>query len=68
MPGAGRYAGALLLDGNIGIGGDPVALLRRVARLLAPGGAVVVEVEPRLRGVRVERVRLERAGGRQHVV
>ncbi|MBS2939871.1 methyltransferase domain-containing protein [Nocardioides sp. J2M5] len=45
VPGEGRWATALLADGNIGIGGDPVALLRRVHRLLAPGGRVVVEVE-----------------------
>ena len=43
-----RVAGApsLLADGNIGIGGDPVALLRRVAELLAPDGRVVVDVAP----------------------
>ena len=34
------------LDGSIGIGGDPVALLRRVGCLLAPGGQVLVETEP----------------------
>ena len=28
----------LLADGNIGIGGDPAALLRRVSELLAPQG------------------------------
>ena len=37
---------ALLADGNIGIGGDPVALLRRVAAVLAPGGWVVADVAP----------------------
>ena len=31
LPGEGRWVCALLADGNIGIGGDPVALLRRVA-------------------------------------
>jgi len=46
IPGEGRYRTALLFDGNIGIGGDPVALLRRVAALLAPGGRALVEVEP----------------------
>ena len=35
VPDAGRWRTALLLDGNLGIGGDPVALLRRVAALLA---------------------------------
>lgn len=46
LPGEGRWATALLLDGNIGIGGDPPALLRRVAALLHAGGHGVVEVEP----------------------
>ncbi|MBR7674499.1 class I SAM-dependent methyltransferase, partial [Streptomyces daliensis] len=43
LPGEGRWSSALLLDGNIGIGGDPVALLTRVAELLAPGGLLLVE-------------------------
>lgn len=60
VPGAGAYASALLLDGNIGIGGDPGALLTRVRELLSPDGRVVVEVDPHVRGVRVDRVRLER--------
>src|SRR5205823_4583719 len=34
---------ALLLDGNIGIGGDPRALLLRTAELLAPRGTLIVE-------------------------
>ncbi|GAA5161280.1 MULTISPECIES: class I SAM-dependent methyltransferase [Amycolatopsis] len=46
LPGEGRWRHALLADGNIGIGGDPVALLRRVRDLLAPGGRVLVELEP----------------------
>lgn len=46
LPGEGRWHCALLADGNIGIGGDPVALLQRVRTLLAPGGRVVVEVDP----------------------
>lgn len=44
VPGEGRWGTALLADGNIGIGGDPVALLERVRHLLAAGGRVVVEV------------------------
>lgn len=62
VPGAGSWATALLLDGNIGIGGDPVALLRRVGALLAPGGRVAVEVEPPGAPTRRERIRIEAAG------
>ncbi len=46
LPGTGRWATVLLLDGNIGIGGDPPALLRRVSSLLRHDGALLVEVEP----------------------
>ena len=46
VPGAGRWASALLLDGNVGIGGEPGALLERVASLLEAGGIVLVELEP----------------------
>jgi SAM-dependent methyltransferase len=35
----------LLVDGNIGIGGDPVVLLARLAELLVEGGTLLVEVE-----------------------
>jgi SAM-dependent methyltransferase len=62
LPGAGTWRCALLLDGNVGIGGRPEALLRRVADLLAPGAHVLVELEPPGVGVRRERLRLE-AGG-----
>ena len=44
VPGEGRWDTALLADGNVGIGGDPVRLLRRVHDLLNPGGRAVVEV------------------------
>ncbi|MFD7032721.1 class I SAM-dependent DNA methyltransferase [Streptomyces sp. NPDC059917] len=43
LPGEGRWDTALLIDGNIGIGGDPAALLGRLARVTAPGGALIVE-------------------------
>lgn len=46
LPGHGRWRTALLLDGSVGIGGDPVALLHRVRELLHPRGRVLVEVEP----------------------
>jgi SAM-dependent methyltransferase len=45
LPGAGTWKTALLLDGNIGIGGHPGALLRRVASLLSPDGEVLIEIE-----------------------
>ena len=46
LPGEGRWDGALLIDGNIGIGGAPERLLHRVGRLVRPGGQVLVEVSP----------------------
>ena len=45
VPGEGRWGTVLLLDGNIGIGGDQRRLLARVAALLRPGGLVLVELE-----------------------
>lgn len=44
LPGEGRWGTVLLIDGNIGIGGDPAALLRRAAELASPGGSLLVEV------------------------
>ena len=52
----------LLLDGNIGIGGAPILLLRRAGELLAPGGAIVVEVDPPGAPTQRVRVRLEAPG------
>jgi SAM-dependent methyltransferase len=46
LPGTGRWATVLLADDNIGIGGDPEALLRRVMTLLRPDGKVLAEVGP----------------------
>ncbi|MCQ4206190.1 class I SAM-dependent methyltransferase [Streptomyces longispororuber] len=46
LPGAGRWRTALLVDGNLGIGGDPGALLARMAELLCPGGLLIVETAP----------------------
>jgi SAM-dependent methyltransferase len=47
LPGQGRWSTVLLADGNIGIGGLPARLLRRCAELLAPGGQILIEAEPR---------------------
>jgi SAM-dependent methyltransferase len=44
LPGEGRWETVLLADGNIGIGGDPVALLGRLRDLLDPRGRVVAEL------------------------
>lgn len=64
LPGHGSWASVLLADGNIGIGGDPVALLRRVAELLAPGGWVVADVQPPGCGLRTRTLELEHGGRR----
>ena len=45
LPGEGRWGTALLFDGNLGIGGDPVRLLRRCRELTGDHGEVVAEVE-----------------------
>ncbi len=62
LPGEGRWQCVLLADGNIGIGGEPVALLRRVTALLAPGGRVVADLAPPGVGLVTRVVRLECAG------
>lgn len=46
VPDEGHWGTVLLLDGNIGIGGDPTSLLGRAADLLGTGGRVLVELEP----------------------
>ncbi|RVU22340.1 class I SAM-dependent methyltransferase [Streptomyces antnestii] len=46
LPDEGGWGTALLLDGNIGIGGDPGALLTRVAELVRPGGLLTAETAP----------------------
>ena len=43
LPGEGRWPTVLLMDGNVGIGGDPARLLRRVRALLRAGGRLLVE-------------------------
>lgn len=59
LPGTGRWRSALLLDGNLGIGGDPVRLLLRVRELLTEDGMAIVEVEPPGAGLAPCRVRFE---------
>jgi SAM-dependent methyltransferase len=46
LPGTGAWRSALLLDGNIGIGGAPERLLARIKTLLEHEGDVLVELDP----------------------
>ncbi len=62
LPGEGRWQTALLADGNIGIGGDPVRLLRRVSDLLEPSGRVVVDLARPGGPIRVKQLSLEVGG------
>jgi SAM-dependent methyltransferase len=62
VPRAGRWRSALLLDGNIGIGGAPELLLRRTRALLAPGGSALVELDPPGAPTFSTRLRLEAPG------
>jgi SAM-dependent methyltransferase len=64
LPGEGRWDTALLADGNIGIGGDPVRLLGRVYDLLAPNGRVVVDLAAPGAGIQTVMLTLECAGTR----
>jgi SAM-dependent methyltransferase len=59
LPATGRWQTALLVDGNVGLGGDPRRLLRRAAELLRPGGRCVAEFDSVARGVQTGLVRLE---------
>jgi SAM-dependent methyltransferase len=62
LPGEGRWQHVLLADGNIGIGGDPAALLRRARQLLKPSGTVVAEVERPGSGLAVGQARVRTHG------
>jgi SAM-dependent methyltransferase len=46
VPDAGWWAHVLLIDGNIGIGGAPVPLLRQCAKLLRAKGTLIAELGP----------------------
>lgn len=62
LPGEGTWTNVLLADGNIGIGGDPVTLLRRCTELLTPDGTVIVEVDAPGSGVTRGRVHVTADG------
>ncbi|WP_445525861.1 class I SAM-dependent methyltransferase [Streptomyces cyslabdanicus] len=63
LPGEGRWATLLLMDGNIGIGGDPTALLTRLRARVVPGGRLLAEAAPHDVDERLT-VRVEGAQGR----
>lgn len=63
LPAEGRWGSLLLADGNIGIGGDPRALLERAAQVLAPRGRVVADLSGPGTGLTVEQLIL-RTGDR----
>lgn len=58
MPGEGDWDTVLLADGNIGIGGAPLALLRRAAELLDGSGRVVCDLAEPGTGLRIHAARL----------
>ncbi len=45
LPAEGRWGTVLLIDGNIGIGGDVHRLLTRCRDLVSPGGLIICEVD-----------------------
>ena len=58
LPAEGRWGTALLLDGNIGIGGNVNDLLDRCRGLVVPGGLIICEVDNDPDRNDTERVRL----------
>ncbi|WP_446223072.1 SAM-dependent methyltransferase [Nocardia sp. IBHARD005] len=59
LPGSGRWAYAILADGNLGIGADPVRMLANAGSLLARDGIVVVEFAAPGTGMVTDTIRLE---------
>ena len=61
LPGTGFWQTVLLVDGNVGLGGDPRRILARAAELLGRDGRCVAEFETDAIGVHPRWVRLETA-------
>jgi SAM-dependent methyltransferase len=59
LPGMGCWQTVLLIDGNIGLGGDPRRILGRAAELLCCGGRCVAEFDAEAIGICTRWVRLE---------
>lgn len=62
LPAEGRWGTALLMDNNIGLGGDVSALLRRCRTLVGAGGLVICEVDGAVDGHEVHAVRMSSDG------
>ncbi len=65
VPDEGHWDTALVIDGNIGIGGDPAALLGRCRAIVREGGRVVVETNPDPLADRVYTARVMDADGHE---
>ena len=61
LPGVGHWRTVLLVDGNVGLGGDPRRILGRAAELLSSHGHCVAEFDAEAVGIRARWVRLESA-------
>jgi SAM-dependent methyltransferase len=61
LPGMGRWQTVLLVDGNVGLGGDPRRILGRAAELLRSRGRCVAEFDAETIGICARWVRLESA-------
>lgn len=58
LPREGSWWHVVLADGNVGIEGDPVRLLRRCRALLADGGSVLLDLQGAGGSLRTDEVRL----------
>lgn len=59
LPGEGRWSTALVIDGNVGIGGDPARVLARAGALIRTGGTILAEIDPTVEHIEHEMVRVE---------
>lgn len=63
LPDEGCWQRVLLVDGSIGIHGDPARLLRRCRDLAAPDGEILVELDPPGARSWAGQIRIRVAGG-----
>lgn len=59
LPGEGRWMTALLIDGNVGIGGSPTRVVSRASELIADGGRILIEVDSAITHIEIDTVRIE---------